>query len=92
MSASVGLVHMLFLIRKGRKFRVIDVILEPALAVMGGMGLWALTEVTKTPDLIQAVLTSLGAWGGPKTIHWLELKYLGGTRKSDVLPTAPGDL
>lgn len=91
MSASVGFIHALYLIRRGRKFKWIDVAVEPLLAVMGGMIMWALAEVTNTPDLVQAVLTSLGAWGGPKTIHAMEVKYMGGSRKGDA-PTAPGDL
>lgn len=94
MSASLGLVHALYLIRRGRKFRWLDLLLEPSLAVIGGMMVWALTEVTSAPDLVQAVLMSLGAWGGPKTIHILELRYIGGTRKDDHRTpyTAPGDL
>jgi hypothetical protein len=93
MSASVGVVRALYLVRRGRKFKWIDIMLEPAMAVIGGMSMWAIAEVSPAPDLIQAVLTSLGAWGGPKTIHWLELRYFGGTRKSDTMQfTAPGDL
>lgn len=80
----VGLVRALYLIRRGRKFRLLDIILEPCLAVLAGMMIWALTEYTGTPDIIQGVMTSLGAWGGPKTIHWLELKYMGGTRDTDT--------
>lgn len=95
MSASVGVIHMLYLIRQGRKFRWIDVMLEPSLALIGGMLMWAVAEVSPIPDLLQAAMTSLGAWGGPKTIHMMELKYFGGSRKSDnrkAMFTAPGDL
>jgi hypothetical protein len=95
MSGSVGVVRALYLVRKGRQFRWFDIMLEPLLAILGGMSLWALTEVTPTPDLIQAVLTSLGAWGGPKTVQWLELHYFGGRRKGDVSldqMSRPGEL
>ena len=47
------------------------------------MLVWALTEYTSTPDVLQAALTSLGAWGGPRTVHTLEMKYFGGTRNGD---------
>jgi hypothetical protein len=96
MSATVGVIRALYMVRKGRQFRWFDIMLEPALAVFGGMMMWAVTEVTPTPDLIQAVFTSLGAWGGPKTIQWLELHYFGGRRRTDALAptpfTQPGDL
>lgn len=85
MSAAVGIVHALYLVRQGRRFKWVDMFLEPLLAVMGGMGLWAIAETVGAPDLIQGLLTSLGAWGGPKTIHQLEVKYLGGSRKDDQL-------
>lgn len=85
MCATVGMFRALYLIRKGREFKWFDMLLEPCLAVFGGMCMWGLTEVTPSPDTVQAVMTSLGAWGGPKTIQWLELKYLGGRRKTDHL-------
>jgi hypothetical protein len=71
------MVRLLYLIRRGRRFHWLDVILEPALAVFGGALMWAGLEVTDAPDVAQMVVTSLGAWGGPRTIHWLELKYFG---------------
>lgn len=83
MCASVGMIRALYMIRRGRKFRAFDFLLEPCLAVVGGMCMWGLIEVTSAPDSVQAVMTSLGAWGGPKTIQWLELRYLGGRRKTD---------
>lgn len=77
-SATIGAIRLLYLLRKGKKrFHWFDLVLEPCLAVFGGMLLWALTEVTDTPDVIQAVFTSLGAWGGPRTIHWAEMRYFG---------------
>lgn len=81
MSAFIGVVRMLYMIRKGRKFMWFDLMLEPCLAVMGGMMVWGLTEVTSAPDVVQGVLTSLGAWGGPRTIQWLETKYFPDVRK-----------
>jgi hypothetical protein len=83
MSAFIGVVRTLQLLRNGRKFVWFDFILEPALAVIGGMLAWGVTEVTNAADVLQAVFTSLGAWGGPKTIRHFERKYLGGTRASD---------
>lgn len=85
-SASLGIVRLLYLIRKGREFKYVDLILEPCLAVFGGMLFWATSEVTQANDILQAVLTSLGAWGGPRTIHWAEKKYLGGSRNTDSVP------
>jgi LydA holin phage, holin superfamily III len=90
-SGIIGLVRCLYLVRRGRRFKWLDVALEPCLAVLAGMLIWALTEYTNTPDIFQGALTSLGAWGGPKTIHWLELKYMGGTRSADT-PTRPAEL
>lgn len=97
MSASIGVVRALYMVRKGRQFKWFDIMLEPMLATFGGMLMWAVTEVTPLPDLLQSVVVSLGAWGGPKTIQWLELHYFGGRRKNDALPplatfTEPGDL
>lgn len=88
-SAFLGFVRFLYLLRRGRRFKWFDLVLEPCLAIIGGVLMWAVNEATKTPDIMQAVLTSLGAWGGPRTIHWMERKYLGGSRASD---TSSGDL
>lgn len=85
----VGLLRALYLIRRGRRFRWLDLVLEPCLAVFAGLMIWALASVTGTPDVIRAVLTSLGAWGGPKTIHLLEIRYLGGSRITDNAPLGP---
>lgn len=76
-SVSIGFVKTLLLLRKAQSIRKVDWILEPSLAVVGGMMIWAITEWTDTPDLLQAVMTSLGAWGGPQVINALERKYLG---------------
>lgn len=81
----IGFVRFLYLLRRGRRFKWFDLILEPCLAIMGGMMVWALCEASKTPDLLQVVMSQLGAWGGPRTIHVLEVKYLGGTRSTDRL-------
>lgn len=88
-SAGVGMIKVLQLLRSRRKFRWIDALFEPAIAIFAGMLVWGVSEVVDMPDVLQTVLTSLGAWGGPRTIHNLERKYLGGSRSSD---TAPGDL
>jgi hypothetical protein len=90
-TAMIGLLRLVYLIRKGKKFVWFDFILEPCLAVLAGMLVWGLTEVTSAPDVVQTVLTSLAAWGGPKTIRHLELKYFGGTREGDTAPGALGD-
>ena len=86
-SAFIGVLRLLYLIRRGRKFVWFDVILEPCLALLGGMLAWGVMEVTDSPDVMQAVLTSLGAWGGPRTIHYFEKKYMG-----EIPPTAPAPL
>lgn len=82
-AVGVGMIRVLQLIRNGRKVRWFDIVLEPSIAVFAGMLMWAIGEVTAAPDVFQALLTSLGAWGGPRTIHKLERKYLGGTRTTD---------
>ena len=46
---------------------------------------WALCEVTDMPDVLQGAMTSIGAWGGTRTLHWAELRYFGGTREDDKL-------
>jgi hypothetical protein len=89
-SAGIGAIRLLYLIRRGRSFRWIDAVLEPALAIFGGALTWGATELTNAPDVLQMVLTSLGAWGGPRTVHRLEVKYFGGSRFGD--PTAPAEL
>ena len=88
-SLGVGMIRLLMFIRDKRNVHWFDLMLEPMMAVFGGMVMWALSEYTKTPDIIQAVVTSLGAWGGPRTIHWAERKYFGGSRAGD---TTPGEL
>lgn len=78
------MIRLLQLLRQKRKIRCVDVLLEPSLAVFAGLCIWALAEYTKAPDLLQSVLTSLGAWGGPRTLHQLERKYFGGSRFGDL--------
>ena len=77
------MIRLLTLLRDKRNIRWVDVILEPAVAVFAGMCAWALAEVTNTPDVLQAVMTSIGAWSGPRFIHKLEVRYFGGTRRHD---------
>lgn len=88
-SAGVGMIRVLMLIRAGRNVAWVDVILEPSIAIFAGMCAWALTEVANSPDVLQAVMTSIGAWSGPRLIRQLEKRYFGGTRAGD---TGPGDL
>lgn len=76
-AGGVGMIRFLMLLRKGRKLRWFDFLLEPCLAIFAGMLVWGLSEMVHTPDLMQLVLSNLGAWGGPKTIQALEVKYLG---------------
>lgn len=93
-TAAVGLTRMMFLLRRGRKFVWFDVILEPCLAVIGGMLVWMICEVSKMPDMLQTVMSCLGGWGGPKTIHFLELRYLGDRRSPSPQshnPAPPSD-
>ena len=84
-SASVGVVRLMYLVQRGRRFRWFDLILEPSLAMLAGMIVWALCEVTDMPDVLQGAMTSIGAWGGTRTLHWAELRYFGGTREDDKL-------
>lgn len=88
-SLGVGMIRLLMYIRNHRHVTWVSVLLEPSLAIFAGMALWALTEYANTPDLVQAVMTSIGAWGGPRTIHGLERRYFGGSRSGD---TERGDL
>lgn len=76
-SVGVGMIRLMMFIRLKRQVRFIDVLLEPSLAVLGGMVMWAIAEAAGAPDVIQSVVTSLGAWGGPHTLNRLEQKYLG---------------
>jgi hypothetical protein len=88
-SFSIGLIRLLYILRQGRrKFVWFDLILEPCLAVLAGMLIWCIGEISGVPGIMKTVLASLGSWGGPKTIHALELKYLGNRRRDDV-PSKP---
>lgn len=80
------MIKLLMLIRRGRRAKLVDYLLEPSLALFGGMLAWALSEVANAPDVLQATTTSLGAWAGPRFIHRMEVKYLGGTRYVDSSP------
>lgn len=92
-TAVIGLTRLLFLIRKGRKFIWVDLILEPLLAVIAGMLMWGLATLAGLPGIMVTVLASLGSWGGPKTITMLEAKYLGGeVRTPGTYHTSPVDL
>jgi hypothetical protein len=82
-AGGVGVIRFLMLVRKARRVRFVDVVLEPSIAIFAGMCAWALSEAAGTPDVLQSVVTSVGAWSGPRLIHNLEKKYFGGTRDSD---------
>jgi glycopeptide antibiotics resistance protein len=75
-SLFVGLIRLLMLIRSAKKVRIVDILLEPLMAVLAGVLTWFVAEVSQVPDMLQVVLTSLGAWGGPRTMQALERKYL----------------
>lgn len=77
------MIRLLIFIRDHRRVHWVNMILEPSMAVFGGMVFWAMAEHWQWPDLIQAVGTSIGAWGGPRTIHWAERRFLGGSRRFD---------
>lgn len=83
----MGLTRFLYLLRKGRKFKWFDLTAEPCFAVAAGMLVWVAGEALGVPDLFQLLLSQLGAWGGPKTIQLLELKYLG--KELEKLPKGP---
>jgi len=93
MSFSVGAVRLGHLIHRGRKWTWFDVVIEPSVSVVAGMMVWGLCEYSNTPDLLQGVLTSLGSWGGPRTIAYLDAKYLKslGTGTDRVTRPAPLD-
>lgn len=84
-SAAVGIIRLLSAIRKGRRLKVVDVLFEPLVAVFAGLCAWGMTEVTNVPDILQTVMTSVGAWAGPRLINTLERKYFG-TSKADEGP------
>lgn len=83
----MGITRFLYLLRRGRKFKWFDLIAEPCFAVTAGMLTWLLGETVGVPDLMQLLLSQLGAWGGPKTIQLLEIRYLG--RDLEKLPKGP---
>lgn len=85
----IGITRVLQMIRKGRQVRWFDWIIEIVVVLLAGGGTWALFEVTATPDILQLVASWIGAWGGPRTLHWLEYRMLGGMRTGE---TKPGDL
>ena len=76
-SLVMGITRFFYLLRKGRKFKWFDLIAEPCFAIVAGMLVWLMAEATEMPDLMQLLLSQLGAWGGPKTIQALELRFLG---------------
>jgi hypothetical protein len=83
-SLGVGVIRLLVFIRKSKgAFKFVDVMLEPLLAMFAGMLMWSIMEYLATPDILQAAMTSVGAYGGTKTIHWAERRYLGGSRIGD---------
>lgn len=86
-SLFMGVTRFLFLLRKGRKFKWFDLIAEPCFAVAAGMLVWLMCEAMSVPDLMQLLMSQLGAWGGPKTIQVLEIKYL--TDRIDKSPKGP---
>ena len=92
-TASLGLVRFVYLIRKGRRFTWFDMFLEPCLAVFAGLLVWGITEVSNMPDILQQVFAALGSWGAPKTIAFLETKYFGNKKPGEdgLLAAQPGD-
>ncbi len=83
-SMTVGAVKLLQAVRRGRKFRYIDVFLEPGMACISGMVIWALTETQPIPDVLQASMVSVAAWAGPRMMHRMEVHFFGGSRSEDV--------
>ena len=85
-----GMIRFLMFVRKSRgKFRWFDLALEPLLAVLGGMLVWAINVGLGTPEVVRMAFVSVGAWAGPRAIHFYERKLFGGTRATD---TKTGDL
>lgn len=75
-SFTVGMLKVLQLIRSGRQVRWVDAVYEPCLAVFGGMLMWAFFELADAPGVLKAIATSLGAYGGTRTIAYLERRYM----------------
>jgi LydA holin phage, holin superfamily III len=82
-SLGVGMIRLLVFIRERRRFRWVDILVEPLTAVFAGSLVWLFLEHVKAPELLQMGMVSLGAWGGPRTVHMLEVKYFGGSRHAD---------
>jgi len=99
-SAFVGFVRLLYLIRQGRRrWRLVDIIVEPSIAVIAGVSAWYLAMYQGAPPLLQPVIVSMAAWAGPRFMATLEAKYVAklGIEPSEldgarVPPTAPGRL
>lgn len=85
-SAAIGLIRLGYLIQRGRQFRAFDMLVDPAMAVLGGMIAWAIAEYANTPDLVQAVGTSLASWAGPRFLNVMEVRYLSALRTGNTVP------
>lgn len=97
-SAFIGFVRLLYLIRQGRRrWRLVDIVVEPSIAVIAGVSAWYLSMYQGAPPLLQPVIVSVAAWAGPRFLATLEAKYLNrlGVEptpldKEQAPPTAPG--
>ena len=83
MSFIVGGIRLGYLLQRGRKLRSFDLLIDPCMALLAGMLIWAILEVMNVPDVLQAAMTSLGAWGGPRTVNALEVKYISKLTKDE---------
>jgi hypothetical protein len=75
-SAAIGAMRLGYLVRKGREFKAIDLILDPSLAVFGGMLAWMTAALAGSPEIARGIATSLGAWAGQRLIVVMEKRYL----------------
>jgi hypothetical protein len=71
------------MLRRGRKYHWFDLVLEGCIAIIFGMIVWKSLEIIVAYEWIQASLAILAGWGAPKSLHALERKVIGGSRRSD---------
>jgi hypothetical protein len=79
----VLLIRALYMLRLGRKHTWFDVVLEGCIATIFGMIMWKSFELTPLYEWAKVSLIILAAWGAPRSLHTIEKRLLGGSRRSD---------
>lgn len=64
-SAAVGMIRLGYLIQRGRAFRIIDLLVDPSMAVLAGVIAWSLADYSQATHQIQLVGSFLASWAGP---------------------------